>query len=222
MSTPIRGYSQESGIVYIDKSMNWRSLYVVGYMNNNQPIYYSLLFGDKDTFFLSFGYMKKPYTFVPHSPFLAGKRCGDLSNCPLSEERKNQSVGYSFVQLDMDGRAFCVHLVSGKKRVFSYLEQNKKPFDIVLPIDPNWSHFTGIGSSSLVVTLDATQTTRIPDISAAYAFGPFEEQLKASFEEAKHVLSRGPSVRNLMLLFFFEIIFWGAIFYLFDIMPKRH
>ena len=38
-----RGFSQESGILFIDKSIAWKGLYVSAYMNQKQPLYYSLL-----------------------------------------------------------------------------------------------------------------------------------------------------------------------------------
>jgi len=190
MSKPVRGFSQESGILYIDKGRNWRQLYVAAYMNQKQPLYYSLFWGDKETFFLSFELLKKKYTFVPHAPFMLGKYGSDIGlGIKIPENRFDDFFGYSFVQLDLDGRAFCVHLVSGKSFILRYLRQNKRLFTVLRPYDPNRSHMdrNGLKNKTFDVRLDS-MPSKMPLMASEYALGPFEERFIYSYLEAERLL----------------------------------
>jgi len=191
MSEPIRGFSQESGILYLDKTITWRSLYVSAYMNQKQRLYYSLFWGDKESFFLSFELLKMPYYFVPHAPFMIGKYGSDIGlGITIPESRFDDFFGYSFVQLDVDGRAFCVHLVSGKSFILRYLRQGKRLFTVLRPYDPNRSHMNrnGLKNKTFDVRLDSV-SEKMQLMSTDYALGPFEERFKSAFLEAENVLS---------------------------------
>jgi len=188
---PIRGYSQESGILYLDKEITWRSLYVSAYMNQKQRLYYSLFWGDKESFFLSFELMNKPYTFVPHAPFMLGKYGSDIGlGITIPESRYDDFFGYSFVQLDLDGRAFCVHLVSGKSFILRYLRQEKRLFTVLRPYDPNKSHMNrnGLKNKTFDVRLDSA-AEKMPLMTTDYALGPFEDRFKSAYLEAESLLA---------------------------------
>ena len=189
MTTPIRGFSQESGILYIDKEITWRPLYVAAYMNQKQPLYYSLFWGDKETFFLSFELMKQNYTFVPHAPFMVGKYGNDIGlGIKIPENRYDDFFGYSFVQLDIDGRALCVHLVSGKSFVLRYLRQGKRLFTVLRPYDPNRSHMdrNGFKNKTFDVKLDS-MPAKMPLMASEYVLGPFEDRFKYAYLEAERL-----------------------------------
>jgi len=192
MTNPLRGFSQESGILYIDKEIAWRSLYVSAYMNQKQPLYYSLFWGDKESFFLSFELMKQPYSFVPHAPFMLGKYGSDIGlGITIPESRYNDFFGYSFVQLDPDGRAFCVHLVSGKSFILRYLRQGRRLFTVLRPYDPNRSHMNrnGLKNKTFDVTLDSV-SEKMPLMATDYALGPFEERFKIAYIKAERLVDQ--------------------------------
>jgi len=102
------GVAGESGLVIINKAVAWRGLYFVAYMNNKQNVFYRMVWGDKDTFFLAFDFMDLPYYFVPYAPSSIG----------------NNRYQFSFVQADPDGVPLFIHLVSGK-RYFTSRRRNQ-------------------------------------------------------------------------------------------------
>lgn len=120
---PHDGLAGESGVVFLDKSIAWKALYLAAFMNTKQSIFSRMLWGDKDTFFLACKCLGIPYSFVPYPPY---------------------SVGYSkwsqiaFLQPDTEGVPFFIHLVSAKEYDGGHLEINK--FDSILTYDPDNAH----------------------------------------------------------------------------------
>ena len=94
--SPYGTVSQDSCMLFLKKSMCWRALLTVGYMNTNQRFFYSMLYGDKDTFALSFIYTGHSYVFVPGS-------LGQLG--PNTSSIPSASSG----QHDFEGRLFAIH-----------------------------------------------------------------------------------------------------------------
>ena len=116
----------ESGVVYINKEISWKSLYLTIFMNHNQNIFYRLLFYDKDTYFLASERLKEPYFMMPYAPVAIGDK-----------------KMFAFLQPDPDGGPLFVHLVGNAKRDFKQLiHKNKQPFTMVLNYDPERSHLS--------------------------------------------------------------------------------
>ena len=121
-----QGYSQESGLVYIDKSVAWRGLYLAAYMNQRQNAYYNMILGDKDTYFLAFESLGMKYKWVPYVPYIL-----------CNKANREKANGVSFLQPDVDGVPLSVHLVSGKNVFASLIEREKPCFTHVWTYDPN-------------------------------------------------------------------------------------
>jgi len=191
IENPVLGLSQESGVVYIDKEVGWRNLYLSAYMNQRQTMYYSMLWGDKDTFFLSFESTKTPYTFVPWPPFIAGKMGSELAaDGGYRSASKEKFYAYSFVQPDMIGRPCYVHLVTGKEFILPYLDQNKKIFSLIRTYDANRAHMINTGINSVKRTFDIVCDEGEfygPFWETKEALGPFEDRLAAAYKKAKEI-----------------------------------
>ena len=189
---PVVGFSQESGVVYIDKTKNWLPLYIAAYMNQHQRLFYSLLWGDKDTFFISFEALKMPYTFVPYAPQLIGKMGNEMVGDVLqTKKNKNKFYGYSFVQVDTNGRPAYVHFVSGKDLVLSYLNKNKTLFTMIRTWDPNGAHvdYNGIDPTKKSVDIEIDSGDFYgPLLDANDALGPFVTRLRESYEKAQQII----------------------------------
>ena len=184
MDEPIRGVSQESGLMCINKSTSWKGLYVAARMNQQQRIYYSVLYGDKDTFFLSYEVLGEPYEFVPWSPFLVGKLADELfSPKELGDYQPKQFLGYSFIHTDMKGRALCLHLVSGKKYVREFLEKDTKLFTSLRSYDPNIAHLDP-SPKKLYDVVSNNDSYDPPLWQTDYALGSFEINLKNAYHYA--------------------------------------
>jgi len=178
----IRGPSQESGIVFINKATSWRGLYTTAYMNQKQPMYYSLVWGDKDTFFLGYEAMNERYSFIPYSPLLIGKSESQLK--PTHQHGlQTKFIGYSFVQLDMNGRPLCVHLVSGKKFITPFLKKGERLFTLIRSFDPNTAHIAPVGDGMYDITIDEGSFYG-PLWDTDQALGQFEEHLIQSYQDA--------------------------------------
>lgn len=115
------GLSGESGVLVLDKEVAWRGLYFAAYMNSKQDLFYRLVWGDKDTFFLAFEYMNMSYSFIPYAPCAIG----------------NNETRFSFLQPGPDGVSFFIHLVSGKK---IFKEKKRNQMTHVLLYDPDSCH----------------------------------------------------------------------------------
>ena len=89
--------SQDSGIVFLRKRTCWRTLILTMYMNMNQRYYYTYIYGDKDTFVISFVLMQQPYVFVPGTSGVSGWLNG------------TKLCGKSFAMRDFEGRLFALH-----------------------------------------------------------------------------------------------------------------
>ena len=78
-------------------------------------------------------------------------------NAWVTINRRNDFFGYSFVQLDNEGKAFCVNLVSGKSFILKYMKQNKSLFTVLRPYDPNGSHMdrNDLKNKTFEVVLDS-------------------------------------------------------------------
>jgi len=188
---PIHGLSQESGVVYIDKAVNWLPLYLSAYMNQRQRLFYSLLWGDKDTFFISCAGLKKPYTFVPWGPYPVGKMGNEMVGyVPQSDSNKKKFYGFSFVQLDMEGKPAYVHLVTGKDFILPSLDKGDKLFTTIRAWDPNTAHMINNGIDAIKRTFDI-----VVDSGSFYGplwdtnevLGPFEERLTNSYRKALEI-----------------------------------
>ena len=158
---PVVGPAQESGIVLVDKSEAWRALYLAGYMNQRKGLYYRLLHGDKDTYFLSYKLLGLNYTVVPYTPYFSGRK------------KRTKFRGTGFLQPDMDGRPLALHLVSGKtvlKR--TTLREKATMYEYVAAYNPNTCSFY-----NLLFPFDTNGVTmhdgreylgNLPDVFAAY------------------------------------------------------
>lgn len=186
-SEPITGVSMESGMFFVNKSQKWRSLSVTAYMNQRQKIYYQLLFGDKDTFFLSMELMNESYTFVPYPMFLIGKMADEI---PRENPVKGDEFrGYIFFQPDMNGRPFCVHLTVGKDRTMSLLENGRRPFSTIMVYDANYGHYHyEYKLWYRTVVVDEGEDNR-RYIKTDVALGPFEKRFIVSYKKAKELMS---------------------------------
>ena len=96
--SPIAGYAQDSCFVYINKETAWRGLYLAAYMNQKQNVYYQLVHGDKDTFFIAFESLGINYTWAPYAPYLLCKS----SQKTATDVRSHQP--------DLTGQPLGVHL----------------------------------------------------------------------------------------------------------------
>lgn len=134
---PHRGYSQESGVVYIDKKRHWQPLALAGYLNQRRRFTYSVLLWDKDTFFISFNALKHKYAFVPYVPVWIGR---------LNEYNVNAFKGYSFVQPFFDGLPLFLHLVSGKKTLVGMLDSPARLFEVMWVYDQDCASVPDIDS----------------------------------------------------------------------------
>lgn len=189
LTKPVEGLCQESGIVYIDKSTAWRGLYAAALMNQHQPMYYTVLWGDKDTFFLGYEAMNMSYTFVPYSPLLLGKM--DLDDTGIASRLLISNVlyaprhfaGYSFVQLDMEGRAAFVHFVSGKATILKHVKKRSRLFTYVRSFDPNTHHIVSVGAGMYDVVSDSGPL-KVPTYSSDEALGPFEIRIVRAYHSA--------------------------------------
>jgi len=126
MQTEARsGVGGESGVVYINKEVAWEALYLAAFMNQNQHVFYRVLYGDKDTFFLAAERLKLPYYMLPYNPV------------PIGDEKKL----YSFLQPAPDGAPFFVHLAGAAKEDFEdCIKEGKLPFSRIVNYDPERSH----------------------------------------------------------------------------------
>ena len=178
--TPIQFLAQESGLVYYQKSMRWRSLYVAAYMNQKQNIYYAMLWGDKDTFHLACAAMGEPYTFVPYGSFMVGKTTEELRqdlgiSLPAGEAR-----GYLFCQPDTEGRALFVH---GKAKVDTYAREGKKLFSVVISYDGNTEHVEWSGELRYAVKNEGGKGGTYHDSNVA--LGDYEKHFTQAFLEGE-------------------------------------
>jgi len=85
----------ESGQLLIDKRRCWRPMQLTLHLNEHSDHYYSALFGDKDTFHLSWRKLGQEYGLNPHAPVVLG----------------NHLV---LVQFDPDGKRLFQHRCNAK------------------------------------------------------------------------------------------------------------
>ena len=171
--------AQESGVVYIDKSTKWRALYVVAEMNRNLAMYYSMVWGDKDTFFFGFEAMNETYTFVPYGCFLLGKSTAELRADLDGKNLPGSHRGYVFLQPDMEGRALFMH---GKQFIVQFLEEEKRLFTVAIAYDANNAHIGPLDYFRGVIFDSNERYDTIFD--SRKATGNFEEEFIAAFHEA--------------------------------------
>ena len=173
-----QGYAQESGLVFIDKSVAWRGLYLAAYMNQRQLAYYNLLLGDKDTFFLSFESLGLKYKWVPYVPYIL---------CTTAD--RDTAVGVSFLQPDVDGVPLAVHLVSGKPDAMNNISNGEQFFSHVWTYDPNSNK---VGTVLRIVPNEATNNNPpyegVIEPSSKF-IGNFPDVIAAQIREASSLLS---------------------------------
>ncbi|KAH3761484.1 alpha-glycosyltransferase family 71 protein [Pelomyxa schiedti] len=105
-------WAQESGQLVVDKSRVWRQLLLVGFMNQRQDFYYSMVNGDKDTFLFSWIATQTPYHMIRWPPSPAGV-INDYG----------EFCGNSFVQYDTTGQLLFIHAVGAKTPPHSELSR---------------------------------------------------------------------------------------------------
>ena len=83
----------ESGQLVLDKSCCWRALCLAHWMNQNSGAFYKILYGDKDTFLISWLILGQPFHAVWHQPKL---------------------LDFTLCQRDLDGSVLFQHRNSAK------------------------------------------------------------------------------------------------------------
>lgn len=104
---------QESGQLLINKAKCWKALQNVVFLNINGNDYYKFLYGDKDTFRLSWLLEDMKYYQVSKTP----GACGKIMN--------NSFEGTTIIQYDTVGEIIFLH-------------RNLFKWDISNHVDPNW------------------------------------------------------------------------------------
>lgn len=89
--------AQESGQLVINKKRGWRPLQLCLHMNKESHFYYKHIYGDKDTFQLSWKTMGAPFHMMEHLPGV------------LKITRSVKSWSYGQMQRDFDGNALFCH-----------------------------------------------------------------------------------------------------------------
>lgn len=89
----------ESGQIMIDKSRHWRGVQLFLYMNLNWQLYYTLLYGDKDTYAIALKSCEEGLHIVKTPPAVIG----------VVDTAKNFS-GYGMVQHDPKGNHCFIHM----------------------------------------------------------------------------------------------------------------
>ena len=103
------GTEFESGQIVIDRLACQQALALTFHVNAHADYYYRFFLGDKDTFRLSFDYLKTPYALIPHEP-------GRVPEAP------------GWVQHWFDGRALFHHRIGWWKwRVIPVARQRSLP-----------------------------------------------------------------------------------------------
>ena len=168
---PIPDRAQESGIVWINKAETWRALYLAAFFNVKQSVFYRLLWGDKDTFFLAYEHMKVPYTMMPFAPYTVGTS----SQCQIA-----------FIQPDLNGSALALHLVSGKRLVLSKIEHGEDPFKTVAVFDPSCA-CTIAGVHRLFKVLKTVSSCRLSYLPADEALGSMHISVLLALKKASRL-----------------------------------
>lgn len=99
--------AQESGQIVINKELCWVPLQLCLHMNKNSEFFYKQVYGDKDTFFLSWKALNYPYTMVPHMPGV------------LKKSSIDDTYGYGQIQRDLLGNPLFCHTT-----VLNWAERN--------------------------------------------------------------------------------------------------
>ena len=156
---------------------------MTAYMNQRQKVYYQLVYGDKDTFFLGFEIMHENYTFTPFPLFLLGLMADEIPGEKAGPD--DEYRGFIFLQCDSNGRPFAAHLAVGRRRTLDSLEKGIRPFSTVRIFDGNYGHYV-VRKWYRTFVLDAGEDNR-QYIKAEDVLGPFEKRLIASYKEAKEM-----------------------------------
>lgn len=83
--------SVESGQICIDRQQHWYALCVADEINRRAGMFYSLIYGDKDSFLLSWLMSEHNFVMVPHQPYQSEKCLyqRDMQGAPLFQHRTN-------------------------------------------------------------------------------------------------------------------------------------
>jgi len=171
---PRKGMGGESGVVYINKALHWKSLYLAAFMNQNQHVFYRLVYGDKDTFFLAAERLKNPYHMMPYAPIAMGVK-----------DRL-----YAFIQASPYGDPLFIHLPGFAKDDFAELvNDDKAPLTKILNYDPERSHLDYKGKNSFVVVNDR-RTYSIPPLIPAedYFSNSTLERFSSAYKLAQNIM----------------------------------
>lgn len=96
-ASPSQEPEQESGQLLINKKRCWRELELTNYFNKHGKYYYRLLYGDKDTFKISWIALNKSYHMIKIDP----GSCGTIVN--------NIFFGNTIVQYNDEGHVAFLH-----------------------------------------------------------------------------------------------------------------
>ena len=102
---PRRAVSFESGQILVDKRRHWAALGLVEALNERADILYKMIYGDKDTFLISWEVTGATHALVPHRPF-ADDRCmvqRDFDGKPVFQHRTNCKWSYAGEQHVIEG-----------------------------------------------------------------------------------------------------------------------
>ncbi len=91
-------FEQDSGQLLIDKRRCWKELNICLHFNQNPQFYYSLLYGDKDTFRFAWKALKTPYFMITK----------EVASCGFYTAQK-QFNGVTMVQHDLDNQIMFLH-----------------------------------------------------------------------------------------------------------------
>lgn len=97
--------SMESGQLCIDRTRHWHSLCVADEINRRAETFYSMIYGDKDTFLLAWILTDSAFAMVPHLPYQS-ERClfqRDFKGNPVFQHRTNAKFTLNGPQVFPEG-----------------------------------------------------------------------------------------------------------------------
>jgi hypothetical protein len=97
--------SVESGQICIDRTRHWLAICVADEINRRADTFYSLIYGDKDSFLLAWLMSENSFEMVPHLPYQSEKCLyqRDMQGAPLFQHRTNCKLTLQGQQIFPDG-----------------------------------------------------------------------------------------------------------------------
>lgn len=102
---PRNTQSVESGQVCIDRKRHWLAVCACDEINRRAETFYTMIYGDKDTFLLAFLMTDSPFVMIPHIPYQAENcliQC-DFKGTPIFQHRTNAKFTLNGPQTYSDG-----------------------------------------------------------------------------------------------------------------------